>query len=178
MSARKGGVASDEEFDAFMAKNGDDVVLKTSDPLVAHENCVDFYRERAKFNEAMRRLRSSADVTPDTRAAARSAADALIAALAPSSTPPELWTALIIDAVPLFESPFSARALFTSDASRLLSARLHAASSLSTLPAAAHLDAHSARPPSCFTSSNLSASIAAVALARLAARLAFDDAAA
>jgi len=174
-SERGDASAALARVDTFMAKNGEDVVLKTSDPLVAHENCVDFYRERAKFNEAMRRLRSSADVTLDTRAAARSAADALIAALAPSSTPPELWTALIIDAVPLFESPFSARSLFTRDASRLLSARLHAASTLSTLVSRSHLDAHSARPPSTVTSSNLSASIAAFALARLDARLAFDD---
>jgi len=139
-----------------------------------HENAVDFYRERAKFDEAMKTLRVSSVVDERSRAAAKTAADALIAALAPCSTPHELWTSIIVDAVPLFESAFSMRDLFDRDSCRLLAARARFAADLSRSSSASTLDAISARPPTHIDAFDLTVATAAHAIARLTSRVAFE----
>jgi nuclear pore complex protein Nup85 len=141
--------------DAFMAKNGD-VLARAGDGVndaaedagvaALTDTCVDFYRARATFVNAMRALRE--DAAAGAREA-KIAADALVAALAPRASPPELWPALIIDAAPLFESSFDACELFSPDAVRLLAARAHGASALGVADSARALDAlaHRARRP-------------------------------
>lgn len=159
--------------DKFMAKNGDEVLVKTSaDDLCAHGSAVDFYRERAKFSEAMKTLRSLTTSDATARETAKIAADALIAALAPRSTPSELWIAMIIDAVPLFESSLPTAELFDRDACRLLSARVRVAVDLSRASSASALDALSARAPSAVDDTTLSIATAAFAIARLTTRVA------
>ena len=100
--------------------------------------------------------------------------DALIAALAPCSTPRELWTSIIIDAVPLFESAFSMSDLFDGDACRLLAARARFAADLSRSTSASTLDAISARPPTHIDVTDLTVATAAHAVARLTNRVAFE----
>lgn len=157
--------------DKFMAKDGSGVLVETNE---FHENAVDFYRERAKFDQAMKTLRASSVVDERSRAAAKTAADALIAALAPCSTPHELWTSIIIDAVPLFESAFSMRDLFDRDSCRLLAARARFAADLSRSSSASTLDAISARPPTHIDAFDLTVATAAHAIARLTNRVAFE----
>jgi len=157
--------------DKFMAKDGSGVLVETNE---LHENAVDFYRERAKFDQAMKTLRTSSVVDERSRAAAKTAADALIAALAPCSTPHELWTSIIIDAVPLFESAFSMRDLFDRDSCRLLAARARFAADLSRSSSASTLDAISARPPTHIDAFDLTVATAAHAIARLTNRVAFE----
>lgn len=157
--------------DKFMAKDGSGVLVETNE---LHEHAVDFYRERAKFDQAMKTLRASSVVDERSRAAAKTAADALIAALAPCSTPHELWTSIIIDAVPLFESAFSMRDLFDRDSCRLLAARARFAADLSRSSSASTLDAISARPPTHIDAFDLTVATAAHAIARLTNRVAFE----
>ena len=159
--------------DKFMAKDGDEVLVKTdANELCVHESAVDFYRERAKFNEAMKTLRSSTTPDATARATAKVAADALIAALAPRSTPSELWIPMIIDAVPLFESSLPAAEIFDRDACRLLAARARFAADLSRVASAPALDALSAHPPTAVDDDALRVATAALAVARLATRVA------
>lgn len=158
-------------LDKFMAKDGSGVLVETNE---LHENAVDFYRERAKFDQAMKTLRASSVVDERSRAAAKTAADALIAALAPCSTPHELWTSIIIDAVPLFESAFSMRDLFDRDSCRLLAARARFAADLSRSSSASTLDAISARPPTHIDAFDLTVATATHAIARLTNRVAFE----
>ena len=153
--------ASLARIDKFMAKDGSGVLVETNE---LHENAVDFYRERAKFDQAMKTLRACSVVDERSRDVAKTAADALIAALAPCSTPRELWTSIIIDAVPLFESAFSMSDLFDRDACRLLAARARFAADLSRSTSASTLDAISA----------LTVATAAHAVARLTNRVAFE----
>ena len=158
-------------LDKFMAKDGSGVLVETNE---LHENAVDFYRERAKFDQAMKTLRASSVVDERSRAAAKTAADALIAALAPCSTPHELWTSIIVDAVPLFESAFSMRDLFDRDSCRLLAARARFAADLSRSSSASTLDAISARPPTHIDAFDLTVATATHAIARLTNRVAFE----
>lgn len=158
-------------LDKFMAKDGSGVLVETNE---LHENAVDFYRERAKFDQAMKTLRASSVIDERSRAAAKTAADALIAALAPCSTPHELWTSIIIDAVPLFESAFSMRDLFDRDSCRLLAARARFAADLSRSSSASTLDAISARPPTHIDAFDLTVATATHAIARLTNRVAFE----
>lgn len=168
---RGDAVAPIVRVDKFMAKDGSGVLVETNE---FHENAVDFYRERAKFDQAMKTLRASSVVDERSRAAAKTAADALIAALAPCSTPHELWTSIIIDAVPLFESAFSMRDLFDRDSCRLLAARARFAADLSRSSSASTLDAISARPPTHIDAFDLTVATAAHAIARLTNRVAFE----
>ena len=103
---------------------------------------------------------------------AKTAADALIAALAPCSTPRELWTSIIIDAVPLFESAFSMSDLFDRGVSSSCSSAPRADLSRST--SASNLDAISARPPTHIDVADLTVATAAHAVARLTNRVAFE----
>jgi len=168
---RRDAAAPLARVDKFMAKDGSGVLVETNE---LHENAVDFYRERAKFDEAMKTLRVSSVVDERSRAAAKTAADALIAALAPCSTPHELWTSIIVDAVPLFESAFSMRDLFDRDSCRLLAARARFAADLSRSSSASTLDAISARPPTHIDAFDLTVATAAHAIARLTSRVAFE----
>jgi nuclear pore complex protein Nup85 len=168
---RRDAAAPLARVDNFMAKDGSGVLVETNE---LHENAVDFYRERAKFDEAMKTLRVSSVVDERSRAAAKTAADALIAALAPCSTPHELWTSIIVDAVPLFESAFSMRDLFDRDSCRLLAARARFAADLSRSSSASTLDAISARPPTHIDAFDLTVATAAHAIARLTSRVAFE----
>jgi nuclear pore complex protein Nup85 len=168
---RRDAAAPLARVDNFMAKDGSGVLVETNE---LHENAVDFYRERAKFDEAMKTLRVSSVVDERSRAAAKTAADALIAALAPCSTPHELWTSIIVDAVPLFESAFSMRDLFDRDSCRLLAARARFAADLSRSSSASTLDAISARPPTHIDAFDLTIATAAHAIARLTSRVAFE----
>jgi len=168
---RRDAAAPLARVDKFMAKDGSGVLVETNK---LHENAVDFYRERAKFDEAMKTLRVSSVVDERSRAAAKTAADALIAALAPCSTPHELWTSIIVDAVPLFESAFSMRDLFDRDSCRLLAARARFAADLSRSSSASTLDAISARPPTHIDAFDLTVATAAHAIARLTSRVAFE----
>ena len=163
--------ASLARVDKFMAKDGSGVLVETNE---LHENAVDFYRERAKFDQAMKTLRACSVVDERSRDVAKTAADALIAALAPCSTPRELWTSIIIDAVPLFESAFSMSDLFDRDACRLLAARARFAADLSRSTSASTLDAISARPPTHIDVTDLTVATAAHAVARLTNRVAFE----
>ena len=171
--------------DAFMAKNGDDVLARAGvgknaaadDDGVAAltDTCVDFYRARATFVNAMRALRE--DAAAGAREA-KIAADALVAALAPRASPPELWPALIIDAAPLFESSFDACALFSPDAVRLLAARAHGASALGVADSARALDAlATSRDPAraVATIDVMRLTLARDAIARLIARVALES---
>ncbi|CEF96905.1 Nucleoporin Nup85-like [Ostreococcus tauri] len=170
-----GAAAALERVDKFMSKHGSIVLAPTDcEELGVHENTVDFYRERAKFNAAMKTLRASTASDPGARAAAKSAADALIAALAPRSTPSELWIELIVDAIPLFESAFAATELFDRDACRLLSARARFAADLSGADSASALHAASARPSDAVNANDLSVATASLAVARLTTRVALD----
>lgn len=168
---RRDAAAPLARVDNFMAKDGSGVLVETNE---LHENAVDFYRERAKFDEAMKTLRVSSVVDERSRAAAKTAADALIAALAPCSTPHELWTSIIVDAVPLFEGAFSMRDLFDRDSCRLLAARARFAADLSRSSSASTLDAISARPPTHIDAFDLTIATAAHAIARLTSRVAFE----
>lgn len=168
---RRDAAAPLARVDKFMAKDGSGVLVETNE---LHENAVDFYRERAKFDEAMKTLRVSSVVDERSRATAKTAADALIAALAPCSTPHELWTSIIVDAVPLFESAFSMRDLFDRDSCRLLAARARFAADLSRSSSASTLDAISARPPTHIDVFDLTVATAAHAIARLTSRVAFE----
>jgi len=157
--------------DAFMAKNGDAALARAPDGEDVTDTCADFYRARATFVDAMRVLRT------DDRAGAREAkiaADALVAALSPRSSPPELWHSLIVDAAPLFDGAFKVSALFNADAIRLLSARA-AASAFAGADAARALDARSARAPREISLALARQSAAHFALARLTARVAFES---
>ena len=160
--------------DKFMAKDGDRVLVNAMGDVDVHENAVDFFRERAKFNAAMKILKTSVALDERARVAAKTAADALIAALAPRSTPPELWTAIIIDAIPLFEGAFDAAELFSPASCRLLSARARFAADLSRASSSADLDAASARAPKRVTKIDLAVAACALAVARLTNRVAFE----
>jgi nuclear pore complex protein Nup85 len=122
----------------------------------------------------MKILKTSVALDERARVAAKTAADALIAALAPRSTPPELWTAIIIDAIPLFEGAFDAAELFSPASCRLLSARARFAADLSRASSSADLDAASARAPKRVTKIDLAVAACALAVARLTNRVAFE----
>ena len=175
--------------DAFMAKNGDRVLARDASagipdadgddcapPSAAADaltdTCVDFYRARATFVNAMRALRD--DVSSGAREA-KIAADALVAALAPRASPRELWPQLIIDAAPLFESPFDARELFSIDAARLLASRASSARLLASSASARALDAACARART-VAIDDVRCVAACDAIARVAARVAFESA--
>lgn len=160
--------------DKFMEKHGDQVLVNANGDVDVHENAVDFFRARAKFNAAMKILKTSVALDERARVAAKTAADALIAALAPRSTPPELWTAIIIDAIPLFEGAFDAAELFSPASCRLLSARARFAADLSRASSSADLDAASARAPKRVTKIDLAVAACALAVARLTNRVAFE----
>jgi nuclear pore complex protein Nup85 len=170
-----------KRVDGFLRKHGSDVLLKPSDDDEttnggggSTETCADFFRARQTFITAMSALRGAEEADIGV---AKTAAEALIAALAPASTPDELWIPLIIDAIPLFESAFEVSALFTADAARLLGSRLALASTLSRCRSARDLEHMCSQNTNTHKVSidSLRIATASLAVARLTTRLAFES---